>query len=115
MVPQLYTDVYKVDRIEYIYGYGDEWVSTNTYYHYSEQTLSSVTEVDADALLSFDGRVVRCLDGRTARITVYDMTGGMAMTVSGNEASLADLAAGVYVVKVENADGRQSSMKIFKK
>lgn len=115
MVPQLYTDVYKVDRIEYIYGYGDEWVSTNTYYHYSEQALSSVTEVDADALLSFDGRVVRCLDGRTARITVYDMTGGMAMTVSGNEASLADLAAGVYVVKVENADGRQSSMKIFKK
>ncbi len=115
MVPQLYTDIYKVDRIEYLYGDGADWISTNVYYHYSEQTLSSVAGVDTDALLSFDGNTVRYLDGRMARITVYDMTGGVALATTGAEADLSDLRTGVYVVMAENADGRQSSMKIIKK
>jgi len=115
LVPQAYVDPYKIDSIEYLYGYGEDWLSTESKYYYSDLGSVGVDEIggEADSLI-YDGSSILMTSG-DASFTVVDMTGMTVLRGCGKSIATDGLAAGVYVVKAETADGTIRALKIVVK
>jgi len=103
-VPQMYTDLYKVDSIEYLYGDGDSWVSTEDIYYYTGIN-TGVDAVVNERGVSYDGTMVRTDDGMAADIYVSDLSGMTVLSAHAEGVSTESLAAGVYIVTVTNGNG----------
>lgn len=115
LVPQQYEDLYKIESIEYLTGYGDEWVSTESKYYYSELGTVGVDEISGEAdSLTYDGSSISMTSGDAA-FTVFDMTGMAVLRGCGKSMATDGLAAGVYVVNAEIADGTNRTLKIVVK
>lgn len=113
MVPEAYTDVYKIDSIEQLYGFGEDWQSTRTVYYYSEVVNTSVDGVEAEYGICYRDNTVYG-DGReTIAVTIYDLAGQKVMAAEGTEVSLRTLAKGVYVVEAEAASGVTRTIKVY--
>ena len=112
-MPPAYTDVYKVDSIERLYGYGEDWMSTREVYYYTEVVNTAVEGVEAEYGICYRDNTVYG-DGReTIAVTIYDLAGQKVMAAEGTEVSFRTLAKGVYVVEAESASGVTRTIKVY--
>ncbi|MBD5358888.1 MAG: T9SS type A sorting domain-containing protein [Bacteroides sp.] len=116
MVPEAYTDPYKIDYIEQLYGFGEEWASTRMEYYYSEIANTSVKAVDEDSLtVRFHDNTIYVYGSEVAAINVYDLSGQNVCSGAASELALDDLSKGVYIVKVLTCGGTAKSVKVYVK
>lgn len=113
IVPPAYTDVYKVDSIERLYGYGEDWMSTREVYYYTEVVNTAVEGVEAEYGICYRDNTVYGNGGEAIAVTVYDLAGQKVMAAEGTEISLRSLAKGVYVVEAESASGVTRTIKVY--
>lgn len=115
LVPPAYTDVYKIDCIERLYGNGDAWLSTKEVYYYTDMQDSSVDAgaiTDSDNII-FRNQTIYANTGDVVSVDVFDMTGRLVLTASDIRVSLSDLAKGVYVVEAQSNSGSTRNFKVF--
>lgn len=62
------------------------------------------------AELTFDGHIVKT--NESADFTIYNMSGALVATAYGTQITIADLPAGIYVVKAITSSGKTATKKI---
>lgn len=115
MVPPAYTDIYKVDSIERLYGFGNDWKGTREVYYYTEVVNTAVEGVEAEYGVSYRDNTVYGNGGETISVNVYNLAGQKVMTAEGVEISIRPLADGVYIIKAETPSGLTRVLKVYVK
>ena len=104
MVPEAYTDPYKIDYIEQLHGFGEDWLSTRMQYYYSEVVNSSVDGVVSGCGITLYSDTVSSGSGEAVSVNVYDISGKVVYSGEGVSVSLSGLDKGIYVVKAMCGD-----------
>ncbi len=116
MVPEAYTDPYKLDYIEQLYGYMEDWVATRMEYYYSEVINTSGISVSEDNVrVCFHDNTVFVSGVEMAKINVYDVSGQYIYSRVASELSLDGIAKGIYIVNVETNGGDIKTVKVYVK
>lgn len=113
MVPPSYTDIYKVDSIERLYGFGEDWVGTREVYYYTEVINTAVDGIEAEYCISYHDNIIYSNGGESIFANVYDLGARKVMTGEGTQISLWNLDRGLYVVEAVLSSGVARTLKVY--
>lgn len=112
LVPQAYTDLYKVDKITQYTPSGNEWITADQMYYYSEFQGTGVTQTAVEGQIRFSGNILKVTVGNDIDNRVYDLTGKQVYQGNNLEENLNHLNKGIYVVK-SLIDNETHTLKII--
>ncbi len=112
LVPEIYTDIYKVDKITQYTPNGSEWITTDQIYYYSESQGNDISQTVAGGQIRFVDNILKVTGGNDIDNRVYDITGKQIYQGNNSEENLSQLNKGIYVVK-SIIDGKAFVLKII--
>lgn len=111
MIPEAYTDEYKIDYIEELYGYNDSWITTKYAYYYSDLGPSSVSKINTDPCIYFSQNTLFVKD-EISDIFIMDIDGRIVAHTRDTELNLDFLSKGLYIATAIMKNGNSTSLKI---